>query len=183
MKVLTIDCDWAITFKKQLEVIDLFIKKIKKIDIIFFAQEHHLFYNFVNEGDELFNLDHHHDLSYTKQQKNRAENKLIEAANWVYALKLHKKLNYYLWVGNFDSSFSYDENPHELTFDFDYFNYSHEIEDLYKYDYKKILICESKRYDKNAYCLYEILKKIAISLNKKIEIVKTKNSQSYLQIK
>ena len=30
MKVLSIDCDWAITFKKRLEVIDLFVKKLKK---------------------------------------------------------------------------------------------------------------------------------------------------------
>jgi hypothetical protein len=183
MNVLTIDCDWAITFKKQLEIINFFIKKINKTDTIFFTQEHHLFYNIINKGDKLFNLDHHHDLSYTPEQKKRAENKLIEASNWIYALKLHKKLNHYLWVGNYTSSFSYKENPHEITLDFKYFNFSHDIKDLYPYTYNKILICESKRFNKDAYCLYEILKNIAVSLNKKIKIIKTNNSQGYLQVK
>jgi hypothetical protein len=183
MNILTIDCDWAITFKKQLEVINLFVKKINKINTVFFTQEHHLFYNLINKEDKLFNLDHHHDLSYTMEQKKRAEDKLIEAANWIYALKLHKKLNHYLWVGNFTSSFSYEQTPYEITSDFDYFNFSYNIEDLYSYVYGKILICESKRFNKESYCLYEILRNIAISLNKKIKVIKTKNSQRYLQIK
>mgnify|MGYP003134785965 FL=1 len=182
MKVLSIDCDWAITFKKKLEVIDLFVKKFKNIDTIYFAQEHHLFYSEIKGSDQLYNLDHHHDLSYNKEQKERAEDKLIEAANWVYALQLHKKLNFYFWVGNFNSIFNFKDNPHSITAAFKNFNFSHDIEDLHKNSYGKILICESKRFDNDGFILYEILKTISKATKKKIKILKTQNSQGYLKV-
>lgn len=182
MKVLSIDCDWAFTFKKRLEVISLFLKKFKHLDTIYFAQEHHLFYSEIKGSDKLYNLDDHHDLSYNNDQRVRAQNKLIEAANWIHALQLHKKLNYYFWVGNFNSSFDFKDNPHSITANFKYFNFSHEIKDLYKNKYDKIVVCESKRHSDNCFILYEVLKTITKSLNKKVKILKTKNSQGYLKV-
>ena len=97
-------------------------------------------------------------------------------------MQLHKKLSFYFWVGNFNSIFSFKDNPHKITSSFKNFNFSHDIEDLHKNTYGKILICESKRFDNDCFVLYEILKTIAQATKKKIKILKTKNSQGYLKI-
>ena len=89
MKVLSIDCDWAITFKKRLEVIDLFVKKFKDVNTIYFAQEHHLFYSEIKKNDQLYNLDHHHDLSYNKEQKElKKKIKILKTKNSQGYLKI-----------------------------------------------------------------------------------------------
>ena len=81
------------------------------------AFNHEEIYDFVKDCEELtiYNIDHHHDMGYSKPSERQEDNQsLLEelgCGNWVSYLRKNNNLNQYCWVGNYNSIYPRSEEP------------------------------------------------------------------------
>ncbi len=112
-EVLTIDLDWIETPRQEIEIISLCTKLFKQKVDTYFIKAHHHAYDLVPEKATLYNVDHHHDLCYSDQGTLEIQSGVMREGNWILALAMHKKLEAYTWIKNYDSDLQ-EKHIHNL---------------------------------------------------------------------
>ena len=104
--ILSIDCDWVQSPRQFQQVVQYFIEKIKDVEEVYFTEEHQFHYPHVPENVILVNIDDHHDLGYKDYHYSWMDKGILDEASWVFALIRYKKLKGYIWISNYNSHFS-----------------------------------------------------------------------------
>lgn len=116
-------------------------KTLKKEDI-FIAMNHDQIYHFLEEENcklNVYNIDHHHDMGYPKDEDDEQAYESLSVANWAYYLKQDKKLSSYTWVHNHNSVHPKIEEAQKFK------NYTHstDLDVLENIQFDKIFLCAS----------------------------------------
>ena len=94
---------------------DVFTQVIKKCKNVEFGAEHDSILHYLDDKDGLHvvNIDHHHDILYTKDHKDKIDMwDKPDIGSWVYYLHTHGKLNRYTWIANENSQeFLHNDDP------------------------------------------------------------------------
>ena len=176
--ILTIDLDWIIEQSQQLKLYKILLEKFKNANKIIFIKTHQLLLNYIEDENEIFNVDHHHDINYDKEPYDTQK---FREGNWLYYLILKGFLKKYIWIHNHNSDL---ETKHlDLVRNLEYYNHTTDINILNNLDFNKIIICESFDYNRTT-LNFESLKYICLSLfNDKTIIDETKNISSPIYLK
>ena len=99
LDILSVDFDWIWNLKQQEDLLSFIVPIIYSHNDITMALSHEKIYPLFKHGfDEynLFNIDHHHDFFYKKEQL-----KELNEGNWLYHLSnvFEKQINY-TWICN-----------------------------------------------------------------------------------
>ena len=180
MNVLTIDCDWAKTHEKFLQLIRLSLDKYSTADELIFIREHHQAYPFIQKGDVLYNIDHHHDLGYENNHLTIEKQGVYGPANWVYALIYQKIIAEYHWIANIDSDYYFLDIENKMN-GVKAFTRELTLDKIHPLSFKKIIICESRRYEKSAAITFDVLKAIAKN-HKNVKTVDSMNSTTPIHV-
>ena len=74
-----------------------FFKNLKNVEYenLIFIKSHEQIVNYINLGDVVYNIDHHHDLSYKEHEENKCN-----CGNWVKYLFDNNIIKDYIWINN-----------------------------------------------------------------------------------
>tara|TARA_R100001163_G_C5067934_1_gene207511 strand:+ start:2248 stop:2745 length:498 start_codon:yes stop_codon:yes gene_type:complete len=141
LNILSIDFDWILNARQQEDLLSFLIPIIYKHKDIIMALSHDKIYTLFDHGfDEynLFNIDHHHDYYYDKNQL-----KSLNEGNWLYHLSnvFKNKINY-TWISNPTSSHLFIRDMSNLKS----FNFDHNISFIKQKIFDKVFICCSPDY-------------------------------------
>lgn len=81
----------------------------------------------------LYNIDHHHDIYYSEEQKKEVKENIINCGDWVGYLDYNNYLEQYFWIKN-SNSILYHHNFAKLNSEFIAINF----EELAKTQFEKI---------------------------------------------
>ena len=130
---------------------------------IVFIESHEQILNYINQDDTLINIDHHHDLGYTTEDKN------INCGNWANYLLKNNIIKEYIWINNHNSTPAvYTESKYKIR---DFKSY-----DLSEIHPDKIIICYSSQWIPPQYrpLFYLWIDLISQIHNTKYEIIENK---------
>jgi len=180
MPVLTIDCDWAKTHEKFIQLIHLVLDKYPIAEELIFIQEHHQAYPLIQKGEILYNIDHHHDLGYENNHLIVEKQGRYGPANWVYALIYQNIITEYHWIANIDSDYYFPDIENKMN-NVKAFTRELTLDKIYSLSFKKIIICESRRYEKRAAVTFDVLKAIA-KTHKNVKTIDSMNSTTAIHV-
>ncbi len=161
LDILSIDFDWILNLRQQVELLSFLIPKINNHKNITMSLSHDkiypLFTHDINEFN-LFNVDHHHDFYYDKSKLN-----VLNEGNWLYHLsRIFKKRINYIWINNTNSDMSIDlrEMENLKSYRFDY-----QLSFIKQKTFDKIFLCCSPDYamSHEAVASYKIIESIVKS--------------------
>ena len=133
--MLSVDLDWITSYRQQEELLVFLLPLISTHKNITTAYWHDAIYpHFPHGYDEynLINIDHHHDISYDK------DNKSLNQGNWIYHLCniFNKKINY-TWISNPNSEHPFPDTITNLKS----FSFDHNLDYIKERKFDKIFIC------------------------------------------
>lgn len=179
MKILTIDCDWACTHEKFIDVIKYCLSQQEHKDVIF-VKEHHFAALYIPKNTYLFNLDHHNDLGCNLRDKGQANAGIAHKANWIRTLMAKDFLNGYHLIHNYDSPCEHDDYVGLSEYKLENLDRTYDINLLYKHSFDKIIVCESYT---NVHPRYKMLYSILKLLFKNGKEPECKNLEQQILIK
>lgn len=103
MRLLTAD---LIHYQKLTQWLVAIIKKLNKEDIVF-IEDHGQILKYLSTDEKLniYNIDHHHDCGYDKDENKTINELKLHCGNWGLFLENMGIINNFYWINN-DSSFS-----------------------------------------------------------------------------
>lgn len=171
--ILSVDIDWIKSYNQVNLLFEFVTKKLEKCEQIIFIDCHHNILNYLSKEDKfIINVDHHHDIF---QPQVKEDSRYIHIGNWVKELIDNNNLDSYFWINN-PNSFLEDSNLDPVRA-IKSFKILDNLNDINKFNYKKIVICRSFDYftemEKNQgfaniFNLFQIL---ALSLYKEKTII------------
>ena len=83
-----------------------FFKNLKNVNYenVIFIKSHEQAVNYINKGDTLINIDHHHDLGYKKEEDIKPDEPKCHCGNWVKYLFDNNIISDYIWINNKNST-------------------------------------------------------------------------------
>lgn len=115
-------------------------KKLTKKDI-YIGLNHDEICHFLENDKKvnIYNIDHHHDIGYPKDEQDEKAYESLSVANWVYFLQKEHKLSSYTWIHNQNSVHPKKEEADKIK------RYSHsiDIDLLENIEFDKIFLCAS----------------------------------------
>ena len=182
-EVLTIDLDWIETPRQEIEIISLCTKLFKQKVDTYFIKAHHHAYDLVPEKATLYNVDHHHDLCYSDQGTMEIQSGGMRDGNWILALAMHKKLEAYTWIKNYDSDLQ-ENHIHDLYRILKRFKIYNSLKDLTVKKLSRLIICESASYNKNISLgrVYDTLLQLSQDLDVNAKVADYENDYAPIRI-
>jgi len=131
--VLSVDCDWVLSLKHQIELLSFLLPILNSNKKIIFDYNHHninKYFNLNFDVCNLYNIDDHHDAGYKEEQS------FLHEGNWLWHLiqAFPKKINY-RWVANTTSI------PLNTEY---YVNFFNNLIKSYEFDYSVNLVDKNK---------------------------------------
>ncbi len=116
--------------------------KFLKVEDIFIGMNHDQIYGFLHESScelNIYNIDHHHDMGYPRDENDDRAYEDLSVANWAYYIEKEQKLSSYTWIHNNNSV-----QPSPIVID-KFKNYSHstDLDVLENIQFDKIFVCAS----------------------------------------
>ena len=182
--ILTIDLDWSLTDRQNLEIISLCTKLFKTNIPIYFIKQHHHAYDLIDKNSIIYNIDHHHDIFYNSDHLQYLNENKVDEGSWVMGAIFEKKIKGYIWIKNYNSD--YDEKvllKHTFLRNLEIFKIFNNLSDLKIPKTDKVIICERACYNKSTSFTYQLLKNLCVDLQKTYEEIEKPNDLSYNYLK
>jgi len=172
INILTVDLDWIRNQRQGLELIKFLKPLIENTETIF-VRAHHQAYNFVPEESHLYNIDHHHDMTYgrdTKLYTYVIEKGVFNESQWVLAAVKFKRLKSYTWIKNYNSELIMNNITQPIR-TLPIFRMFDELNEFVKImpKFQRIIICESLDYESQGPFYYALFKYLAKDYKEVIE--------------
>jgi hypothetical protein len=172
--VLSVDVDWVKNFNQFNLLFEFIVNRFKHSKQIIFIDCHHNILNFLEPNERsIINIDDHHDIH--QPQVFEQDLNYIHIGNWVEYLISKNNLDHYFWLCN---TTSHIEERHLTPIrQIKSFKILHNINDIMKFQYDKIVICKSFDYfrgeakEKGLANIFNLLQIIAINLYKDKTII------------
>jgi len=140
--ILSVDIDWVKSWYQFNLLFEFIVNKFKKCKQIIFIECHHNILKYINDNDRfIINIDEHHDIG---EPRHAQDLKFIHVGNWVGHLINKNSIDHYFWLCNTTSQVEeINLNPVRKI---ESFKILHNLNNIIKFNYDKIIICKSFDY-------------------------------------